>query len=228
MILIISTNSKDAQRASRMFYYSEILSYATTPHKALNEISPMYRGIIVINPMKFPDIRDYINKIRSYEQTRPIFCMSSEPLQPHYQRLFDACLGEKCTLLSLFNRFRMFQEKHNLPYVGDYRLAAINMPVGFDLTLCFERVIHLTRKERLILKYLIRIYPNPVSSKKIIKYVYPPTMPVEESCIRAHICSINKKYSAEFGRNIITMIPTEGYVIITPKLVYDRNLPIEL
>ena len=75
MVLIINTSKKQAQSVSDIFYYMGIISCFATPKEAFSEISDLYRAVIVLNPESFPDIEDFVTKIKSYASSVPIFAI---------------------------------------------------------------------------------------------------------------------------------------------------------
>ena len=96
MLLIISQSKKIARSISETFHIMSILSYAATPHEALSEISDLYRAVLIINPESFPDINDYVNRIRSYKSDIPIFAKLEDSAPTYYSDIFDGCF-EKTT-----------------------------------------------------------------------------------------------------------------------------------
>jgi DNA-binding response OmpR family regulator len=66
---------------------------------------------------------------------------------------------------------------------------------------------------------MIRSYPIPQSPENIIKYAFPPARHPDPSCIKTHISVINKKFREREGRNLIIMLPSEGYVVNTAEII---------
>ena len=71
MLLIISQSKRLAKSVQETFYYMSILSYGATPHEALSEVSGLYRAVLIINPESFPDINDYVLRLKSYNTALP-------------------------------------------------------------------------------------------------------------------------------------------------------------
>jgi len=225
MVLIISYKNKEARSLSEIFYFMGILSYGTTLYEGLSEISPLYRAIILVHPEKFPDPRDYVERIRSYSSSIPVFGISDDLKSMKQCEEYLSMTFKYATYSSILaSKMAKYAHEHKLPVLGDYRVAGINAAADQTNVTCFERPIVLTKTQKMILRFLIRSYPNPMMTRKILKYAFRQSRVPENSTVRTHISIINKKYREMFGRNIITMLPFEGYVIITPKLVKDRNL----
>jgi DNA-binding response OmpR family regulator len=71
----------------------------------------------------------------------------------------------------------------------------------------------------MIIRYLIRTYPNPTSAQKILKHAYKASKQPDVSNIRTHISVINKKFRTVAGRSLIEMHENLGYRILTPELM---------
>lgn len=229
MVLIVCSTKKEATCLSEIFYYMGIVSYGTTYYQGLGEVSPMYRAVIMLFPEKFADIRDYIDRVRTYSSVIPIFGVTDNRDQiGRYEKYFSAIYKYSTLSAHLASKMAEYCRSQNQPHIGDYRLAAINATADRDEVEFFGIPIELTKSEKMILRFLMRAYPNPMKSPKILKYAFRQSRVPEQSTVRAHISGINRKYREKFGRNIIMMLPHEGYVILTPMLVKERNLQIEL
>ena len=73
MLLIINPSKKVARSVSETFYYMGILSYGATASEGLSEISSLYRAVLIISPEDFPDIVDYIARLKGYKSDIPIY-----------------------------------------------------------------------------------------------------------------------------------------------------------
>jgi DNA-binding winged helix-turn-helix (wHTH) protein len=217
MLLIISKNKKNARSISDTFHYMSILSYVATPHEALSEISNLYRAVLIFNPEGLADVKDYVKRIKSYKSDLPIFALTPYEAPIYYHDIFEKCFPMSTFTPALANEIIDYANKNNKAKVGDYFLAgfdASNYNLGVNY---FYDKIHFTKTEAMILRFLIRIYPIPVSCKDIVKYAFRSSRSPDPASIRTHISLMNKRFEATIGRRMITFVPRKGYRIITPE-----------
>lgn len=217
MLLIISQSKKVARSVAETFYYMSILSYGTTPHEALSEVSNLYRAALIINPEGFPDIIDYVNRIRSYKSDLPIFAILDGEAPPVYDDIFDACFTKPSFTPALAEKIITYANKYNRARIGDYYLAGFDASSSMIGVYYFHTKVDLTKTEAMILRYLIRAYPLPQRADKILKYAFKPSRTPEPSSIRTHLSLMNKKFEASIGRRMIGFEPGRGYVVLTPE-----------
>lgn len=222
MLLIINKSHKDGNSAVEIFRYMGILARAEAPDTAFSEISLMYRAVLVMNPYKLPDEKDYIKALRSYAGKLPVFAMSNREIAT--KELYDMTFPEDITSSKLLLAILDYCERHNHLLPGEYMLSGINASIDLGGVTYYNDVIPFTKTETMILRLLIRTYPSPVSTKEILKYAFNQSKQPEESGVRTHISSMNKKFKSVSGRNFICSLNSEGYIISTPLL--ERNLEI--
>ena len=221
MLLIISQSKRIARCVAETFHYMSILSYGTTPHEALSEVSNLYRAALIINPEGFPDILDYVNRIRSYKSDLPVFAILDVDPPPMYDDIFDACFTKPSFTPALAQRIIAYANEYNRARIGDYYLAGFDASSSMVGVYYFHTKVNLTRTEAMILRYLIRAYPLPQKADSILKYAFRPARAPELSSIRTHLSIMNKKFEESIGRKMIGFEPGRGYVILTPE--YLRN-----
>ncbi len=224
MVLIVNRRKKDATYVSEIFHYMGILSHAATPSEALSEISLLYRAVIVMEPDTLPDPCDFVSRLRSYAGDVPIFAISDTIAEFGHKEIFNGTFKFSMYSSILAYRIAEYCKEKGLPYIGDYRLAGISAMCDSKRVTYFDTEIPFTKTETMILRFLIRAYPLPVNSLKILKYSFRPSRSPECASIRTHICSINKKFRSKTSYNLITLVPDKGYIIATPEVLGDRNL----
>ena len=225
MLLIISQSKKLSKSIRETFHYMSILAYNATPHEAFSEISEIYRAVLIINPECFPDIIDYVNRLKSYKSDIPIFAMSDEEEKPFYPDIFDGTFTKNSFTPLLAGKIISYANENNRAKIGDYRLAGFDASSNLVGVTYFDRKVELTKTEAMILRYLLRVYPIPKSAEEIIKYAYKPSRIPETSSIRTHISLMNKKLEMALGRKMIVHAPGKGYLILTPeyeKIISNR------
>ena len=169
MLLVISQNKKNAKSIADTFHYMSILAYAAYPHEGLSEISNIYRAVLILNPNELADCVDYVNRLKSYRSDIPVFALLSSVPEPYYSEIFDKCFTIPTFTPQIAESIIDYANKNNKAKIGDYFLAGFdasshNLGVNY-----FYDKINFTKSETMILRLLIRKYPNPVSCKEIVK-----------------------------------------------------------
>ena len=224
MILIINPSKKLARSISDTFYHMGILSYGTTPTEALSEISALYRAVLIISPEDFPDARDFVQRIKRYKSDIPLFALCAKDHPVSYFEYFDCIFTNSIFTPALSQKMVEYAKENGHSEIGDYRLSGINASWDHLGVSCFARQIKLTKTETMILRYLIKSYPLPVNAESILKYAFRPSRAPETASIRTHISGMNKKFEEIFGRKMITLVPHEGYLILTPEYAAGKKL----
>lgn len=217
MLLIISQNKKIARSISDTFHYMSILSYAATPHEALSEVSELYRAALIVAPEGFPDINDFVSRIKAYKSDIPVFALTESAPPLHYSDIFDGIFTKPHFTPALAEKIINYANENNYASIGDYYLGgfdASSSTVGVNY---FYTRVGLTKTEAMILRYLIRSYPVPQNAQSILKYAFKPSRMPEPSSIRTHISIMNKKLENTIGKRLITLEAGKGYFIMTPE-----------
>ena len=218
MLLIISPSKKNARAVSDTFHHMSILSYGATPHEGLSEISGLYRAVLILHPESFPDVIDYVSRLKSYNSALPIFALTERPPALIYSELFDGIFTRHTFTPALAEKIISYADENRLARIGDYFLAGFDASRNLVGVNYFYTKIKLTKTEAMILRYLIRSYPVPQSAENILKYAFRQARAPEASSIRTHMSLMNKKFSETIGRRMIVNEPGEGYRILTPEL----------
>lgn len=220
MVLIINRNKRDAVIFSETFHFMGILSYSATPTEALSEISLLYRAAIIMEPDTLPDPRDFVARLRSYAAI-PIFAISDGTIEN--AGIYDEVYNYRGYSSHFISRIAKKTKSMGLPYIGDYRLAGIDANCDRVGVCYFDKPIGLTKTESMILRFLIRSYPEPMDAAKILKYAFKSARRPEASGVRTHISMINRKFKAITDRNLITLVPGRGYAVLTPEMNPTRR-----
>ena len=215
MLLIVSQSKRVAKSVQETFHYMSILSYGATPHEALSEVSDRYRAILILNPDGFPDIMDYVNRLRSYRSDIPIFAILDKDAPHHYPDIFDGCFTKPAFTPALAEKIINYANDRNQARIGDYYLAGFDASSSTIGVYYFYTKLNLTKTEAMILRYLIRSYPIPQKADNIIKYAFRPSRKPESASIRTHLSLMNKKLEAAIGKKMIGFESGRGYIILT-------------
>ncbi len=224
MLLIINPSKKVSRSVCETLYYMGILSYGATPPEGLSEISALYKAVLIISPEEFPDIADYITRLKRYKSDIPIFGVCGKEHAVIYKDIFDEVFSKPTFSASLAKKIIFYANRNKYAKIGDYRLAGIDASIDCPSPAYFSNKVKLTKTETMILRFLMRSYPLAMKSTDILKYAFRPTRRPEPASVRTHISSINKKFETQAKRRMITQVPHEGYLILTPEYVAKGKL----
>lgn len=214
MILLVSRNTKRACEYSEIFHYMGVLSNAATPTEALSELSLIYRAVLVIDPDTIPNYKDFVRRLKSYANI-PIFAIGDFEQSDLDESVFSGCFSSDARSGTVAAQIARYCKETNQSALGDYRLFAFDAAPDIPMPRFCGETLPFTKTESMILRYLLRTYPNPQSCEKILRYAYRPSRRPEPSGIRTHICMMNRKFKAITGRNLVTTITDRGYVLLT-------------
>ena len=220
MILVINKSRKDAESLAAAFRYMGIVARGETPERACAELSPQYRIILIDEPNNLPDESEYVARLRSYISDIPIVALTenSDLLKARY----ETNAKRSATAAQLYRVICDICNKVGKYPPGEYMLAGINASVEQGVVTYFSEPISLTKTERLLLRFLIRAYPYPITAKAVLKHTFSQTKAPEASSIKTHICSINRKFKKHINRNLIVSLDG-GYVVMTAMLAKEKQ-----
>ncbi len=216
MILVVSSFKKNTADFTDMLHYMGFLAKGVTPSEALSEINEAYRAIIVMSPSKLYSANDFVEQIRKYTYQTPIFAIFSKD-EDFPKELFDDCFCGEGYVAKISQSILKFTDEHYLPRPGTYTLEGLDFSVDLTTPLYGFMGLPFTKTECMIIRYLIRAYPNPVTPDQILDHVYRPSRAPDPANIRTHISVINKKFRKIADRNLVYPITREGYIIATKK-----------
>ena len=214
MILVIDKSKSAAGNLADAFHTMGILSNALTPQEALSEISRLYRAAVITSPASIPDILGYLRSLKQYAPDIPIFAVGEDSYE---EGLFCRTFPLGLYAARLAAKIVDACEEDGFALPTRYMLAGIDAsPENGESTL-FGDTLPFTKTENMILRCLIRAYPDEMPAEKILTYAYRADRMPEAPNIRTHICSINKKFELLTGRALVTTSYGRGYVILTPE-----------
>ncbi len=221
MILIISRDAESRQTAAEIFHYMGILSECVSIQEALRKAGPMHRAVLMVGKSVLPDPVDYIKRLRAYVGEAPIFALREDIGEDNYG-VFDAVYANSVYSSTVVAEMQRLAKARGLTAPGDYRLAGIDACCDITDVLFLGKSLGLTKTESMIMRYLIITYPKGVKPKEILKHAFKANRLPEESGVRTHISSINKKFESLRGHYIICS-EKDGYKILTPELAEKRR-----
>lgn len=224
MILIIDNGRRSQRCLSDMLAFMGIPSATVKSEDAASEVSTMFRAIIVNATSHIPDINDFLKRLRSYSAGIPIFGIIDTDTTP--ARGFDAVFEKGRPASRMIREITEYARREQKLPPTHYALAGIDASIGLKFPLYFDYTIPLTKTESMILRVLMRAYPNPIKAEKILYYISRrrgSAIPCGSS-VRTHISSINKKYKALFNRALIFPTQGEGYTVLTPEKMEEMGM----
>ena len=131
--------------------------------------------------------------------------------------LFEAIFDSEDSSARILLRIREIQRSKGLPLLGAYSLAGLSLDCDLSCPQYCDTPIPFTKTEAMILRYLVRTYPDGTDVHHILRYAMRPASLSDPSGIRTHIYGINRKFLSKTGRRLIASTPGEGYKILTPE-----------
>ncbi len=211
MILVIDESKKAAENLAGALSYMGFLSIGVTPSDAVNEISELYRAVIVTSLSRITSPKELVCRLRE-RSAAPIFSITDKP-GGDMAEIFDAEIKRGAYAAVIAEEVIEFCDAHELVIPGHYTALGIDASADLDGATYFWEPLPFTKTECMILRYLIRAYPTPVSAEKILKYAYRPSRRPDAANIRTHISIMNKKFRSVTGRSLINAEFGEGYYI---------------
>ena len=211
MILIISNTPSRGEVYANALRYFGLVTFIETPTRALSEISPSISAVIIATPNAIADEGDYVNRIKSYNRSVPVFAIKDGDV-----KAYDLCIPRDTSPPLVYEAMQEYMRSSGLKPLGKYKLAGLDISIGQRVQSYSFLDIKFTDTELFILRYLIRAFPIRQRACDILKYAYPKRSQSCEAVVRTHISKINKKFEIITGRYLITSVSGEGYLIDTP------------
>ncbi len=224
MLFIVDSEIKRGRELSDIFRWMGILSLVKKPMDALKELKVSTNALLLVNPYEMADCVDYVKKVHSYLKRLPVFALCDDIERLEAGEVFDGVFSSSAMTSTLVAGIREAQRARSRALLGDYKLVGVDASCTHEEVRYAGNKIHLTAKEKLILRYLIATYPKRVSASEISSNIYRMGCEPEESCIRAHICAINKKFMPYLLRPLIDALRSCGYRIVTPEILSRRAM----
>ena len=220
MILVIHQEKTYAKSLIHILRLGGLIVKGAKPMEAFGCINASLSAILCLSPENYPYEERYTEELNATTIGVPIFALTRYAYKiTHPERYLDI-LDIQQTPNALLSRIRECQKNGMFRQSGDYRLGDIDASVSQrDVTYRGE-VIPLTRKEKAILRYMICTSQSGARCEEIAKGIYTQDCMPQPSCIRAHICAINKKFSRHLHRPLIVSSRERGYRIELSQRTY--------
>ena len=161
---------------------------------------------------------DICREVREAEKTMPILVLSVKSETVTKTQLLDAGADDYLTkpfvLSELLARVRALLRRPT-GIVDDILLAGdLELDINRNIVKKREKPIELTRKEFMLLKYLMQNRGTVVSRGMILEHVWDMSVDIFSNTIESHILSLRKKLKDQKGPDqLIQTVPGRGYKI---------------
>ena len=216
MLLIIGRSRSHASAMAEMFNIMGVVTVPATPAEALSEISLFYRAAVIISPESLPEPSEFMKRLLSYNSNIVLFGVSDT--QKDFG-ILKYVFPKNSKAYDMAYIISEYQKENRLPVIGDYRLAGFNAVATERCVTYFDTPLSFTKTEAMIFRYLIRSYPIPQSSKRILSHAFRPSHTPDDSCVRTHISKLNAKFKKITNRNVVIHKEGQGYIILTPEII---------
>lgn len=229
LILFVYRSRAQGNGMADSFNRMGVPSHVTSPESIINDISNRYLAIVVCIPADEFHIYDteYVYSLKVYSIGAPIFAICEPENLSKAKELytFDDVFTTDMTPHQILTGIQLYQYDNCLARTGVYRLTGLNASLNRNNPEFYFTEFALTHNEKMILRTLIRVYPNPISAKDLLRHAFKKVNTPSISNVRTLICGINKKFKVEFGRKLIEISSDKtGYIIITSRDVVERNI----
>jgi DNA-binding response OmpR family regulator len=219
-ILIITANADQAE-----FLRGSLVAELFSADVALDGASGSYLArtndfdLVILDPggLSKKAGADVCQEIRDSGKTVPILILSELEDVPSKISMFELGADDYVTkpfifgellarLRALLRRPKLFQSE--LLVVGDLLLDS-----GRHVVRRGDQEIYLTRKEFMLLEYLMRHCGNVVSRGMLMEHVWDINGDMLSNTIETHILNLRKKIHVRGRKKVIKTIPGRGYKI---------------
>ncbi len=155
-------------------------------------------------------------ELRSAGKTAPIMVMSIMSEIPRKIELLD--LGADDYVIKPFSineviaRVRALTRRPRALQADVLRHGPLTLDVSRQKVIVRGKEVYLTRKEFLLLEYLMRHYGHVVTRSMLLEHVWDGALDTFTNTIETHIRSLRKKLEPKRGGKVIHTLPGRGYI----------------
>ena len=125
MILIVSKSKKKAENYAELLLTMGYIAYGATVSEALNEISPLYRAVIIHNAEEIIDKSAFLSSFNAVSLKIPIFAIGGSD-NPE----ITLSLPEGSSANAVIKKITRYLAVNDLPMIGDYTCAGFDASVN--------------------------------------------------------------------------------------------------
>lgn len=209
MILIISASRSEGISLSDMLYHMGVLSVCATPERALTEPLLFCSAAVIIRPEAINNITEYITALKS--KTELLAFAISDLLGDAEKMLFADIFKPNEHAPRIYKKIERVARGGKGPVPGEYRALGIDASALLKSARLHDFPIKFTKTETMVLRALLRAYPNGICASDILRYAFRADRLPSPSSIRTHVSIINKKCQAYITGHLIEFATGEGY-----------------
>lgn len=207
MILITDSQKEIRCAYAEMFHYMGILSRTCEPKEVLRAVTGECSAVLYTSLSGREGEEEAVLEQRTLCGL-PFFAITDYPCEA-----FDLTFPVDTLSSTVAREIARHQEDAGLRPIGSYLALGINASVDAAEVNYLGEPLELTKTEKMIIRYLVRAYPNPVSAQDVLRHAFRQTRLPEISSVRTHISIINKKFKGAFGMALASVENGQGYVI---------------
>lgn len=128
----------------------------------------------------------------------------------------DDYLAKPFSFQELAARVRALMRRPAVVTGDELEIGALILNVQKHTVHAGSKELSLTRKEFMLLEYLMRNVGNPLSRMMIMEHVWDVTSDPFSNTIETHVTTLRRKLEKAGLRNLIQTIPGVGYRIVNP------------
>jgi DNA-binding response OmpR family regulator len=179
-----------------------------------------YDLVILDNNLPTKDGREVCLEIRRNNRTMPILVLSAQAEIDQKTSLLNAGADDYLTkpfeLVELIARIRALMRRPTSITQDIIEYRGISLDVQRSLVLVQGKEVSLTRKEFMLLNYLMRNPDTVLTRAMILEHVWDMSVDIFSNTIESHILSLRKKISDIDKKDmLIKTIPGRGYKFST-------------
>jgi len=174
---------------------------------------------LVVLDQILPDVAglDLCQEIKEISPNLPILILSAVSSIDSKVDLFnvgaDDYLTKPFAFKELLARINNLLRRNNQQQVKILKVADLSLNCQKQEVIRLGKVIYLTRKEFLLLEYLMRNYNLILTRNMIMEQIWGQNYDFTSNTLTMHIFNLRQKIDVGFSQKLIKTIPSRGYMI---------------
>ena len=218
-ILIVEDEEKIAsflKESLEAEYFAVDVAHDGIEGSSLSSINE-YDLIVLDNMLPGKDGHEVLADIRARESTTPVLILSAQGNTPRKVDLLNAGADDYLTkpfaFSELLARINALLRRPRQLEEDVYEVEDLTLDVVRGIVTRGENEIYLTRKEFMLLRYLMQNRGSVLSRSMILEHVWDMSIDAFSNTIESHILSLRKKIGDTGKDRIIQTVQGRGYKI---------------
>ena len=213
MILIVTQHLRAARSLENILRLRGLITKRCTPTNSLKYIFPSLSAIILLYPEEFYSLDIFLHNITSLGVVSPLFAITGKPDDIPQPEMYTDIIRSDSIGKHLIEIIQQGQRRTLHRLSGDFTLFELDASIPHKSVKIAGCEILLTKKQMAILRYLICMYPKHCTPSEIADAVYTNGCAPDDTCIRVHICSMNKKFRSYLASPLVVSLRGDGYTL---------------